>query len=342
LIELLLMKVLFNCHVPFMLAHGGAQIQIEQTKAGLEKAGVAVEPLRWWDDAQTGQVLHHFGRIPSTLLKLGQQKGWKVVICDLLTEQSSRSKARLKFQKLVCRAMERMFPRQIVAGFNWDVYRLADACIANTPWEAYLMQDLFGAPREKVHVVPNGVEEVFLRGKESARGNELVCTATITERKRVVELAEAAIQARVPLWVIGKPYSPADPYAKRFIELAKQHSEFIRYEGAISDRSRLAEIYRQARGFVLLSTMETLSLSAGEAAACQCPLLLSDLPWARTVYGAEASYCPVNLATWQRARVLSEFYIKAPGIKPAFRSLSWQEIGEQLKDIYQTLLRTSR
>jgi hypothetical protein len=44
------MKVLFNNHTPFMLAHGGAQIQIEQKMAALGRAGVEVEPLRWWDD----------------------------------------------------------------------------------------------------------------------------------------------------------------------------------------------------------------------------------------------------------------------------------------------------
>ena len=42
------MKVLFDHHCPFMLAHGGTQIQIEQTKAALEKLGVTVEPLLAW------------------------------------------------------------------------------------------------------------------------------------------------------------------------------------------------------------------------------------------------------------------------------------------------------
>src|SRR5436190_8726500 len=129
------MKALFNCHVPFSFAHGGAQVQIEQTMAGLRQVGVDVEPLRWWDGSQKGDILHHFGRIPSTLLHLAQQQGMKVVICDLLTAQGSRSKGRLKLQKIVCRTMEKILPKQFVAGFNWDVYRLADACIANTPWE---------------------------------------------------------------------------------------------------------------------------------------------------------------------------------------------------------------
>lgn len=59
-----MMKVLFNCQVPFAFAHGGMQIQMEQTQAALTQVGVPVEPLRWWDEIQTGEILHHFGRIP--------------------------------------------------------------------------------------------------------------------------------------------------------------------------------------------------------------------------------------------------------------------------------------
>ncbi len=51
-----------------------------------------------------------------------------------------------------------------------------------------------------------------------------------------------------------------------------------------NNRSQLAEIYRPVRGFVRLSTKESVSLSALEAEACECPLLLSDLPWARTTF----------------------------------------------------------
>jgi len=37
------MKVLLDSNVPFALAHGGAQIQIEQTKKELEEVGGEVE-----------------------------------------------------------------------------------------------------------------------------------------------------------------------------------------------------------------------------------------------------------------------------------------------------------
>ena len=40
------MKIIFDSPTPVMLAHGGAQIQIEKTKSALESLGVSVEYLR--------------------------------------------------------------------------------------------------------------------------------------------------------------------------------------------------------------------------------------------------------------------------------------------------------
>src|SRR5438128_1282492 len=309
------MKVLFHHLVPFTFAHGGLQVQIHRTREALLELGVQVEFLRWYDGNQAGDVLHFFGRIPLGLLELAQENGMKVVVADLLTEQGSRSATRLRLQRWVMRALNRTLPSSVVAYFDWESYRRADACVALTSWEAYLLSYLFGAPEHKIHVVPNGVENVFLDSRPVARGRWLVCTATITERKRILELAQAAIQAQTPLWIIGEPYSDSDPYAQRFFGLAKAHPQMIRYEGPIHDRGRLAAIYREARGFVLLSACESLSLSALESAACQCPLLLSDLPWARSAFAQSVSYCPLALSTSERAEALRKFYDDAPELK---------------------------
>jgi hypothetical protein len=336
------MKIIFNCHVPFGLTHGGMQVQIEQTWAALEQIGVPVEPLRWWDASQTGAVLHHFGRPPTTLVAAAQKKGMKVVAEDLLTEQGSRSLAQLQLQRAIIRLLQRALPPMLSGAFNWNAYRMADACVANTPWEARLLSLLFAAVPAKVHVLPNGVEETFFRSPPVERGPWLVCAAAITERKRVVELAEAALAARTPLRVVGKPYADADPYAQRFLRLAGQDPARLRYEGPVQDRAKLAQIYRSARGFVLLSTMETRSLSSEEAAACQCPLLLSDLPWARSVFEGNASYCPVTASRARLAAVLRQFYDEAPALKPPPRPKTWVEVAQQLKGIYETVLNTSR
>jgi glycosyltransferase involved in cell wall biosynthesis len=332
------MKILFNNPMPFMLAHGGAQIQIEQTQTALGRIGVTVEPLRWWDESQAGDVLHEFGRISVGRLRAAHKKGMKVVFSDFMTEAGSRPAWRLRLQRAGQVVLRAALPRSTVDGLQWDSYRQADACLALTEWEAHLMKYLFRSPPEKVRVVPNGVEEAFLNSAPRKRGPWLVCTATITERKRALELAEAAVSARTQLWVIGEPYSESDPYGRRFADFARRHPEIIRYEGAIRDRTRLAQIYREARGFVLLSTMESLSLSALEAAACECPLLLSRQPWATWTFKDKAAYCPVPGSVARTVRALRSFYDRAPELPVAARPLSWLQVAQQIKEIYEALL----
>ncbi len=330
------MKILINCSLPFALAHGGQQIQIERTQAALQSVGLEVEPVRWWDDKQKGDIIHYAGRMPAAQIELAHQNGIKVVMAELLTAPGSRTPGQLRLQRILNRTMERVAPGHFVAAFNWKSYRLADVCIALTSWEARLMTYLFGAPPERVHVVPNGVEEVFLQSPPAQRGLWLVCTATITERKRVLELAEAAVLAQTPVWILGRAYSEADPYAQRFYALARQHPKTVRFEGPISNRAKLAQVYREARGFVLLSTMESLSLSALEAAACECPLLLSDLPWARSTFDEHATYCPIT-SPGRTTGHLKSFYAAAPSLKPPPKPATWTEVARQLKTIYERI-----
>jgi glycosyltransferase involved in cell wall biosynthesis len=331
------MKIILDCHVPAMLAHGGAQIQIGQTQHALQAIGIEAEFMRWWDTRQTGEVIHFFGRMPADQIRFAQKKGMKVVMAELLTASGSQNAAQRLARRVFRWTAENFAPRTIAAAFQWESYRLADACIANTPWEKHLMEFKFGAPPEKIFVVPNGVEEVFSQSPRTARGDWLVCTATITGRKRVLELAQTAVAAQTPVWIIGQAYADNDVYAQKFFAFAKQNPKFIRYEGGVSDRAGLAKIYRAARGFVLLSAMETRSLSAEEAAACECPLLLADLPWAHSVFGAQASYCPfAGIA--ETAAVLQKFYAAAPALPPPPRPATWRDVAEQLKLVYKTIL----
>lgn len=331
-------KILVNCTLPFALAHGGQAIQIQQTMAALQKIGVNSEPLRWWDEQQTGDLILYFGRMPAEQIRFAHQKKIKVILSDLLTAQGSQNRAQRGVRRAFRWAAENLAPRGFAAAFQWEPYKLADGFLTLTSWEKYLMQYKFGADPEKIFVVPNGVEEVFFQSPLVARGPWLVCTATVTERKRVLELAQAAVAAQTPVWIIGRAYADTDAYAQNFFALAKANPRFIRYEGGLHDRVKLANIYRAARGFVLLSAMESLSLSALEAAACECPLLLSDLPWARSTFDGVAEFCPVTTSVSGTAAVLRKFYAAAPQLPHPPRPATWAEIAQQLKLVFETVL----
>jgi len=303
----------------------------------LQEIGVQTEFLRWWDDQQSGDIIHYFGRPSVAYIQAAHENGVKVVLAELLTEMGSRSGLLRAAQKSFMITAQSALPRMFTMRMAWDSFRRADACVALTHWEAKLMLEMFGAARERVHVIPNGVEDLFLENRPAKRGKWLVCTATIAERKRVLELAEACVGAETPIWIIGKPQWESDPYVVRFLSFAKQHTDLIRYEGAVNDRQKLAEIYRQARGFVLLSAWESLSLSALEAGACGCPLLVSDLPWAREAFKEEATYCVLGRAS----ETLKTFYTAAPNLKPPKKPKRWIEVAGQLKALYTSLASTS-
>jgi len=332
------MKILIDHQLPFLLAHGGLQTQIERTKAALKEAGVEVEYLRWWDPGQKGDIIHFFGRANPGHIDFAHAKGMRYVMSELLTGQGSRSRTQLRMQAAIERGLRAVVPPTFLSNFRWDSYTRADAVIVLTAWEAEIIRMLFGTSESRIHIVPNGVEPEFFRepDESSERGDELVCTATITERKRVLELAEAAVAARVPIRILGKPYGTNDPYYRRFMVLVEGSPEFIRYTGVVSGRQELAHIYQKARGFVLLSTMESLSLSALEAAASGCPLLLSDLPWARCTFGDHATYCPIS-DTRFTAVALREFYDLAPTLPTPPKPCPWSEVAGDLLKIYRSL-----
>jgi glycosyltransferase involved in cell wall biosynthesis len=336
------MKILIDHHEAFMLAHGGLQIQIERTAEALRGHGLDVEWLRWWDERQKGDVIHFFGRPNPGQIVFAQGKGIRYVMQELLTSQGSRSKLHLRMQGFANAILRKVLPGNYRLPLRWDSYRMADAIIAITPWEAWIMQTLFRPPVERLHVIPNGVDNVFFGSRDAIhaslpREKFLVSVATITERKRVLELAEAATLAKIPLKVIGKPYAEHDPYYWQFLDVVKSSGGLVDYLGAIEDRSALGKIYRDARGFVLPSTMETQSLAALEAAAVGCPLLLSDLPWARQTFGDEATYLSLSSRS-SFASQLKTFYQQAPGLPAPSRPATWSEVAGRLLKLYELFL----
>ena len=332
------MKVLLDHNEPFLLAHGGLQIQIERTKEALEGAGVEVEYLRWWDDSQKGDIIHFFGRANPSHIDFAHGKGIKYVMQELLTSQGSRSVTHLHLQAAANQLLRKVLPANYRLPLRWDSYQKADAIIAITDWEAWIMSELFAAPPQRVWVIPNAVEDVFFRIGSKPGGDHLICVATITERKRVLELAEAAVMAQTPLKVVGKPYSETDPYFLRFVQTAQASQGMVEYLGPIQNPEQLAARLHAARGFVLPSTMETQSLAALEAAAAGLPLLLNALPWAHATFGSHATYMPISpaplLAEHLRSFFDSALYLSIPP-KPA----AWAEVAQHLIKIYSDNMR---
>ena len=135
----------------FLLAHGGFQIQIEQTRDALRGIGVDAEFLRWWDDTTRPDVIHFFGKIHAGYLRYARQKGIRTVISELHTGLGSHPEWKKAIQTVVIGVAKRRLPG-FAGRMMWDNYESADAIVALTPYEADLMCNIFHAPRERMHV----------------------------------------------------------------------------------------------------------------------------------------------------------------------------------------------
>ncbi len=330
------MKIIYNCHVPFGLAHGGMQIQIEQTKAALEEIGVQAEYLQWWNESQRGDILHHFGYLPLDLARMAQVKGWKVAITVLLTEQCNRSPRELLCRKWCIRSALATLPGQWKTRLPWESYRRADQMLVSLEAERRILADVYGVTPSRIAVVPYGLSPVFLKAAPALRNQDhLICTGRIGPTKRCLELARLARAAEVPLLFVGKPFDLKSSYWLQFRELIDQ--KYVKHHEHVDSEQGLVELLRSARGYVLLSRYENWCLAAHEAAACGLPLLLPDQPWSRERFGTQASYFPKDER--RSAEVLRAFYehsLQLPA--PRVRLWSWQEVAEGLRSVYAQLM----
>lgn len=336
------MKVIIDHQRPFALAHGGFQIQIEATKRALEGLGVDVEYARWWDGNQRSDIIHFFGTAPVDYIEQARMKSTRVIQTPLFTETCNRSDLRLRLQGAVTQTILALpFGNGVKRQLTWESFRRCDMNVAGLKAECKVLDLVFKVRSDQIAKVPLGLSDEFLSvAPVRSRGEMLICVGTITQRKNPALLAKIAREAKVPILFVGKPYSEADPYWREFTELID--GRFVRYQSHVESKGELIELYRSSRGFAIMSRYENWCLAAHEAAACGLPVLLPRQKWSCETFGNQASYWPDStaLANIQQLRAFYEGSSSSP--IPNIKFYSWNDVGHQLIQIYEGLLRTSR
>lgn len=328
------MKVLIDHHEPFALSHGGFQIQIEETASALQEIGVEIEFLRWWDAGQTGDVLHFFGLPPIHLVERAKSRGLKVIVTHLLTNTCNRSPSRLALQASATRALLSVPAlRSVSAKFGWISLRSADGLVVGLQIERDIMSKVWGVKSQRIHQVPLGLRAPFLHAAPAKNSGPLITVGTITARKRIVPLCRLALEAEVPILVVGKPFAEHDSEWLKFKDLCD--GRIIRHHPHVDDPNELVCLYRESRGYVHYSEGENWCFSAHEAAACNLPLLLPDQPWSRELFGQSAQFFG---RSGSHATDLKSFFETCQSrafSHPA--PVSWHSVARQLSEIYASL-----
>lgn len=335
------MKILFDHGQPFFLAHGGFQTQIEQTKRALERLGVEVEWVRWWDDTQRGDVLHYFGVASAGYLQQARTKGLPTVMTALFTATCNRPDRALRLQGRIVRTILRLpIGEGLKRQLEWRSFTGCDRMVVGLEAERRVLDLVYHVARERVALVPLGLSDAFLRAAPSPRtGDHLICAGTITERKNSLELAELAHRAQTPILFVGKPYSEADAYWRAFA--GKIDGHWVRHHPHVAGEEEMIALLQQARGAVVMSWYENWCLAAHEAAACGLPVLLPDQKWSRERFGAAAHYFAGDVP--RDTEILRTFHDAGPRLPPpGVRLYAWDEVAAQLRAVYGDLLAANR
>jgi glycosyltransferase involved in cell wall biosynthesis len=162
------------------------------------------------------------------------------------------------------------------------VLRGAAGVIALTQSQADFLHERYRVPRERLFVVPNGIEERYFAAREDAAGNdaesdgplELLFVGRLDAQKNVARLLDAVslLRHEVRLRIVGDGEQRAE---------LEQRASRLGLKAEFAGRllgEQLVAAYRQADVFVLPSDKEGMPLAALEAMAAGLAVVATAVP----------------------------------------------------------------
>jgi glycosyltransferase involved in cell wall biosynthesis len=221
---------------------------------------------------------------------------------------------------------------------------LADIVLPNSISEANLLVQDFGLSRQKILVVPNGVDMTFFNSdpnlfKDKYEIDDFVLSvANIGSRKNTLALIQTMQAERIPLVLVGTT-NPADMYCKLCMKVAKKGQTI--FLGKIPHASpMLASAYAAAKVHAQISWFETPGLSSLEAALVGCNIVVSDRGSTRDYFKNYAWYCnPAEAHSIRNA--IAEAYHSPKSYDLKFHVLNeftWDKAAKKTMDAYQQVL----
>ena len=282
-------------------APGGGENQLVQTGRHLEAHGVRVRLFSpWTDRLESARLLHLFGmsREGLELARLSRSRGVPVVLSPICWYQPRAIAALEPSWRRRAVGLSAWCLRSIAPGIpSWrrELLHLADVVLPNSQAEADQLVRLFGVPRDRIRVVPNGVRPSF--GTASPEPfRERWGIGPVRPVGRADRAAEEHARPDP-----GGASSSACRWSRSAIRrpvIATMPRECRRVgEGLVSwlghlehDDPLLASAYAAARVFALPSWFETPGLAALEAALAGCAVAITPYGSTREYFGGLAAY----------------------------------------------------
>jgi glycosyltransferase involved in cell wall biosynthesis len=238
--------------------------------------------------------------------------------------------------------------RSIAPSFpSWrrELLHLADVVLPNSSAEADQLAGLFGVPRDRIRVVPNGVLPTFgTASPEFFRerwGPEpfVLTVGRIEPRKNTMGLIRAVRELGIPLVHIGDAVAGRGDYA---LDCRRAGEGFVTWLGKLGhDDPLLASAYAAARVFALPSWFETPGLAALEASLAGCAVVITPYGSTREYFGDLAAYARPDRGTEIRGSIWT-CWDRGPDSRLAPRVAThylWPNVAQITAEVYDQVAR---
>ena len=221
----------------------------------------------------------------------------------------------------------------------------SDILLPNSETEADQLVRYFGCSREKISIVPNGVEESFATATPDAFIRKyslkdfILCVGRIEPRKNQLNMIRALKETDVPFVVIGD-YVPK--YENYYEMCRREAGANVHFLGAIDHASGLlASAYAASKVFLLASWLETPGLAALEAGLAGSNVVITTEGATREYFGEFAGYAPPENLDEIRIQTLAALKKeKNNRLKEHIRShFLWKNTAQKTLEAYQEILK---
>lgn len=329
---------------------GGGEIQLLKTKEYLEKKGMEIRLFDLWKNKlKKGDLLHVFGSVKYCygLMRTAKELGVNILlstICwyDWRSALHTYPHWNQKGMNLIRHLAKVSFPW--VPSFRKSMMQISDLLLPNSEAEANQLVRYFGMKREKIAVIPNGVDPIYQSADpgpfEERYGLKdfFLCTGRIEPRKNQLALIRAHRGMECPLVITGGAVSRYKDYEALCRREAGPRVYFLGHFPMDSEMLRSA--YAACDTFVLPSWFETPGLAALEAGLAGAKVVITQGGATREYFGDDARYVnPLSLPDIRLKMTAAGKESKNGRLKAHIRDhYQWGHVAERVAAVYRTFL----
>jgi len=342
------MNVVLAGYQAISILHGGPNTQLRNTAKHLTDLGVNVKLFDPWTRLRKEEcdLVHLFAANIGTyhLARELHGLGIPIVLSPIIYSLHSAT-----FVKTMLKASR--FIQRLARGVWTDYALAADICgwagkiLPNTQAEADLVVEGLGIEKEKVTVIPNGVDERFLDANPTLFKNKyglenfiLSVGHTGHRRKNVLALIQALGKIDHPAVIIGR-IVPGE-YGDACVHEASKHKHILLIDSLENDSAMLASAYAACDVFVLPSLFETPGIAALEAGLAGAKIVITKYGGTSDYFGELADYVdPHSLNSIQTGILNSLGKTKNVALRDHIRKeFLWGCVAERTAEIYKDVL----